>query len=75
MLGVAPVGLAKLKTACEERGLILTSPFIPTYGAELPSTTGPQTKYEASGTYLPQEIHKGPKSSHVSPRPDNLEAN
>ena len=43
-LGVAPVGLARLKTECEERGLELTSPFIPTYGAKLPSSQAPQTK-------------------------------
>ena len=36
-LGVAAVGLAKLKTACEGRGLELTSPFIPTYGSQLHS--------------------------------------
>ena len=49
--------------------------FIPTCGAKLPSSLGPQTKYEASGTYLPQEKGKGPKSSHTNPRQDNLEAN
>ena len=65
----------KLKAAFDERGLTLSSPLISTYGAKLPSTQGPQTKYETIGTYLPQEKNKGPKTNHASPRLDNLEAN
>ena len=74
-LGVAPIGLDLLKQACKERGLTLTSPYIPTYGVKLPSHQGPQTKYEAVGTYLPQEKSKGPTIYHSNPRVDNLELN
>ena len=36
-LGCAPLGRELLKQACEERGLTLSSPYIPTYGIKLPS--------------------------------------
>ena len=74
-LSVAPMSLARLKTECETRELDITSPFIPTYGAKLPPGQAPQTKYETSGNYIPQEKGKGPKPSLRNPRQDNLEAN
>ena len=74
-LSVAPMSLARLKTECEARDLGITSPFIPTYGAKLPASLAPQTKYETSGSFIPQEKGKGPKPSLRNPRQDNLEAN
>ena len=59
----------------QNRGLTLTSPYIPKYEVKLSAHQGPQTKYEAVGMYLPQEKSKGPTIFHSNPREDNLESN